>query len=115
MEKNRKKPASEEKVEPLPQKIPDETVVVAVKDQISCELADGSVVLSLSDGIYYGFNSVASRIWKLVEEPKTFREIQEILLTEYEVDVARCVSEIQVFLHEMVAKNLIEMKDGASQ
>lgn len=50
---------------------------------ISTELADGElVVLSLEDGMYYGLNAVGARVWTLLEQPRTVRELQESLLAK---------------------------------
>lgn len=93
----------------------DDTVVTAVDDQISCELADGSVILNLCDGIYYGLNSVGCRIWNLIQDPIAFKEIQAVLLDEYEVEPDKCALEIRFFLQEMVRKGLVEIRDGVRQ
>jgi hypothetical protein len=98
---------------PIPsEELMEESLVAAIKDQVSCDLSDGSVVLSLREGIYYGLNPVGSRIWGLLQEPKTLGEIQRILLEEYEVEPERCLAEIRTFLKEMMDKDLIEVRDG---
>jgi hypothetical protein len=94
------------------QRFSGETVISAIEDQISCDLSDGSVILSLRDGIYYGLNPVGCRIWELIQKPIKIGDIQSTLLDEYEVEPERCAAEIQIFLGEMAEKNLIEIKDG---
>ena len=56
----------------------DDTVIVS-GSQISCKLAEESVILQLEEGMYYGLNSVGARIWELVQEPRTVREIRDLL------------------------------------
>src|SRR2546427_11651852 len=55
----------------------ERSTVVAGKEQISCNLAEEAVVLGLKAGVYYGLNSVAARIWNLIQEPKTVCEIRD--------------------------------------
>lgn len=92
-------------------KMSDETVIAAIDEQISCDLSDGSVVLNLHNGVYYGLNPVGCRIWQLVQKPIQFREIRETLLQEYEVDTERCTAEIMKFLREMAERDLISIGD----
>ena len=96
----------------IPIRISEDSVISAIEDQISCDLSDGSVVLSLRDGIYYGLNPVGCRIWELIQKPIRLGDVQEILLEEYEVEPDRCALEIRAFLEEMASKNLLEIRNG---
>ena len=87
----------------------DETTVVAVKHQVSCDLSGEAVILSFKDGTYYGLNAVGARIWNLVEKPRTIKEIRDTLLQEFDVEPAQCESDLQAFLREMAGRNLIEI------
>jgi hypothetical protein len=89
----------------------EKTRVEAIKDQVSCDLSDETVVLSFQDGIYYGLNPVGTRIWDLIQEPRTVKDIRDSLLEEFEVEASRCERDLQTFLREMSARKLIVMKD----
>jgi hypothetical protein len=92
--------------------IHDGAVVFAVKDQVSTSLEEEAVILNLKDGVYYGLNPVGARIWDLLQEPRTVREILNILLEEYEVEPQRCGQDLLNLLKELAAKKLIEVKDA---
>jgi hypothetical protein len=62
------------------------SLVVVTTNQISSHVGDEVVILNLTTGVYHGLNEVGSRIWSLIEEPKSLQSIQEILLAEYEVE-----------------------------
>ena len=47
-----------------------ETVVVATKEQVSSNLADEKVILSVGTGQYYGLRGVGGRIWDLLRQPR---------------------------------------------
>ena len=50
--------------------ISDRSVVVAAKDQVSCDLAGEAAILNIKSGVYYGLDPVGARIWSLVQEPR---------------------------------------------
>ena len=64
-----------------------DSVVVATQDQVSADLQGEAAILKLSSGIYYGLNPVGARIWELIQEPRSVREVRDTLTAEYEVDV----------------------------
>jgi hypothetical protein len=86
-------------------------IVVAVKGQVSCELAGEAVILDITPGIYYGLNAVGARIWKLIQEPRTVNEIRAAVLEEYDVEPDRCERDLLALLQELAARGLIEVKD----
>jgi len=53
--------------------------VVATKTKFPLILAE-AVILDLKSGVYYGLNDVGTRIWHLIQEPKTLNEIQDAIL-----------------------------------
>lgn len=83
----------------------------AVKEHLCCDLNGTSVILSLASGKYFGVNSVGSFIWSIIQDSKTFDEIQELVLDEFEVEVEVCRKEVQLFLEKMKKHNLIEISD----
>lgn len=87
-----------------------ETTVLASPQQVSCNVADEAVLLSLRDGEYYGLNEVAASIWALIQQPRTVRQIRDALLEQYEgIDVDECDRAIVAFLDEMLALELISL------
>ena len=90
------------------------SIVVAAKEQVSCNLAEEAVILNLKAGVYYGLNPVGARIWNLIQEPRTVHEIRDAILEEYDVDPDRCESDLLVLLRDLAAKELIRTKDEAA-
>jgi len=78
---------------------------------VSCDLGGEAAILQLGSGIYYGLNPVGTRVWALLQRPHTVREIRDALLTEYEVDRARCEHDLLALLHALAAERLIEARD----
>jgi hypothetical protein len=90
--------------------ISDHSVVVAVKDQVSCDLAGEAAILNVKSGVYYGLDPVGARIWNLMQEP---RKVAEIQTDEFEVEPERCARHLASLLEELLAEGLIEIKSGA--
>ena len=89
----------------------ERSMIVAAKDQVSCDLADEVVVLSLKAGVYYGLNSVGARIWNLLQQPRRVGEVCAVLLKEYDIDPDSCERDLVALLRDLAAHQLIETKD----
>jgi hypothetical protein len=75
--------------------ISDRSVVVATKDQVSCDLAGEAAILNIKNGVYYGLDPVGARIWNLIQEPRAFAEIQNAITDEYDVEPERCARDLK--------------------
>lgn len=84
---------------------------VAAKDHLYTDLKDEGVILSLSNGKYYGVNSVGASIWKAIQQPATFEEIESAVMSEYDIDSETCRTEIALFLKKMQVEKLVEISD----
>lgn len=85
------------------------SIVVAVKEQISSDLAGEAVILNLKSGVYFGLNEVGARIWNLIQQPKSVQELRETLLAEYEVAPEACDRDLAQLLQDLKAADLIEV------
>ena len=94
--------------------ISPETLVVAVKEQMSTSLGEEAVILQLKKGVYYGLNPLGARIWELLKEPRTVRDIKEVILAEYEVGPEQCEQDLLRLLKELAAHGLIEVRRGTA-
>ena len=94
--------------------ISDRSVVVATKDQVSCDLAGEAAILNVKSGVYYGLDPVGARIWNLMQEPRQVVEIQNTITDEYEVEPERCARDLVDLLEKLLAEGLIEVKNGAA-
>ena len=89
-----------------------DATVVASKEQASADLGDEAAILNLKDGVYYGLDPVGARIWKLIQEPRTVREVRDTLLAEYDVDADRCEQDLIVLLEQLAQRQLIDLVDN---
>jgi hypothetical protein len=87
-----------------------DTTVAQSSQQVSCDLGDEIVVLSLRNGAYYGLDPVAARIWALLAEPRRVAAIRDTLVSEYlGVDPDRCLQEVSSLLVQLASWELVEL------
>lgn len=90
------------------------SVVSAASGQVSSELADEVVILDLESGVYHGLNSVAARVWGLIQDPATVRAVRDQMIAEFEVEARRCESDLLRLLQELQRAGLVDVADGQS-
>lgn len=78
---------------------------------ISGRLHDELVMMDIDQGKYFSLNPVATRIWELLEKPLTVDDLCMILIDEYEVEMDKCILEVEGYLSEMVRLGLISGQD----
>lgn len=81
--------------------------VVASRDQVAADLAEEVIILGMRDGVYYGVNGVAARIWALVQQPARLGDVVRTILAEYDVAEDVCRTEVLAFVGELEAKGLV--------
>jgi hypothetical protein len=84
-----------------------DTVVVANPDAMSSSVGIETVILHFTAGTYFGLDEVGSRIWELVQDRRSVREIRDTLLDEYDVDEERCDHAVRTFLGALEEHGLI--------
>ena len=94
----------------MSQTISDRSVVVATKDQVSCDLAGEAAILNIKSGVYYGLDPIGARIWTLMQEPREVLEIQNTITGEYDVAPDQCARDLMALLEKLLAEGLIEIK-----
>jgi hypothetical protein len=84
-------------------------LIKVTDDQICCDLNGEAVILSLKTGTYYGLDQVGARVWALIQEPKTIIDLLHILLSEFDVDSARCEQDLRLLLRNLNEAGLVEI------
>jgi hypothetical protein len=88
-----------------------DSVVAASKNQVSSDLGGEAAILDLEAGVYYGLDEVGARIWELIQEPRSAREVRDALLAEYDVEPERCERDVLALLQELADAGLVEVRD----
>lgn len=90
------------------------STIVRSSNHVSTNLSGEVVILGLQSEEYFGLKDVGARIWDIIQEPKTVKEVLEVLLKEYEVELERCERDLLALLQELANEGLIEVKDEAT-
>jgi hypothetical protein len=98
----------------LEQKILENSIVVASVEQISSDLGGEVVILNLKSSTYHGLNEVGAWIWNLIQTPKTVKDIKAAILAEYEVEAEHCDRDLLALLENLLAAELINIKNDAT-
>lgn len=94
----------------MQKKLLRDSIVKVAGEQVSCDLAGEVVILHLKSGEYFGLNDVGSRIWNLIQEPKTVGAVLDAVLKEYEVALDQLECDLFALLEQMVTNELIEVE-----
>lgn len=81
-----------------------------IGEMIETEVDGELVALHVDKGTCYGFNSTATRIWAMIEQPKRVSELKEELLREFDVDPSTCEAQLKDLLDELEADGLVEIQ-----
>lgn len=92
-------------------RVTPQTIVAAAREQVSCDLDGEAAILNLKSGVYYGLDPVGARVWSLIQEPQTVDSIRDALVEEYDVEPARCLSDLLDLLEELAEEGLLEVKN----
>ena len=88
----------------------DTLVFCRSPDSISTVLEGETVILDMESGVYSGLNEVGTVMWTLLENQTTFAELQQTILTEFDVTLEECSKNLISFLKELELNKLIEVR-----
>lgn len=91
--------------------ISETSIVSRAQDIIATELDGEAVVMSIARGQCYGFDTVGTRIWSLIERPLPVREVCATLAGEYDVDAETCRRDVTRLLSELSRERLVIITD----
>lgn len=77
-------------------------------DMLSAEIGGEAVMMSIEKGAYFGLNSIATRIWDLIEQPCTVADLIKTIGDEYEVTDEQCEADVQEFVADMIKRGLAQ-------
>jgi hypothetical protein len=75
---------------------------------MEAELGDELVALDPAAGECFGFNSVATSVWRELAEPKSFEQLRDALLQEYEVGPDQCSAELKALLQDLTQRGFVK-------
>ena len=80
------------------------------KEIIFQELEGEAVLLNMQNGIFFGLNPVAKRMWELLNELGQAEEVLKQLLQEYDASEEQLRKDLVDFIEKLKSKGLIEIQ-----
>lgn len=80
------------------------------QELLEAELGEELVALDPVAGQCFGFNGVATSVWRLLERPSSHAELEQALVAEYEIEREQCAAELQSLLDDLVTKGLVRKR-----
>ncbi|MBN1791217.1 MAG: lasso peptide biosynthesis PqqD family chaperone [Bacteroidales bacterium] len=87
--------------------ITPDTILQRKSDLLFNQIDGEVVMLSIENSEYYGMDKVGSRIWELLEQPVSFKELVGKLIKEYEVSEKQCIEDTLAFLKKLKDKKIL--------
>jgi hypothetical protein len=75
---------------------------------MEADIGNELVALEPQAGNCFGFNEVATVVWRRLAEPKSFDQLRDSLVEDYDVSAEQCSRELRALLDEMKAQGLVE-------
>jgi hypothetical protein len=98
----------------MPDGLSKNDLITASSDVVTADLSlDGTsslVMLGLQDGIYYELKGIGVRLWELVQEPRSFCEVVDVVLSEYDVSREQCIADLDGLIAKLADHGLIEVR-----
>jgi len=84
-----------------------QTAVRASDDVVVRELDGEAVLLNLASGMYFGLDSVGTRVWQLIERHRSLSAIVAAMCEEFDAPAATIEHDVLRLVSELVEKGLV--------
>lgn len=91
-----------------------DTMVTRNDEPVAVEVDRSVVMMSIDQGMYFGLEGTGPRIWALLEQPRSVRQLCEALMGEFAVEPEVCRREVCTFLEELRRAQLVRFHDPAT-
>lgn len=82
------------------------TVVVRSSDPLTAVVDGELVMLDARTSSYFGLDGIGTRIWDLLEAPRSVDDVCAVLIEEYDVDPETCRTEVLAFITDLLDAQL---------
>jgi len=85
------------------------TLIERTGGMIEAEVAGELMGLDIERGSCFGFNATATRLWQLLEAPRTLESLCSALMDEHEVDRETCLADTADALRVLANERLVTL------
>jgi len=83
------------------------TCIRRAPDLITAPLDDGAIIMDIASGNFIELNRTAAQVWELLDVPNTLSGLCELVQDRYDVAPDLCAAQIEQWMGEMRAQNLV--------
>lgn len=80
------------------------------EDQLSTEIDNETVLMSIEQGCYYGLDTIGTDIWRRLDKPVTVSDLCAALSEEYDADIETIRNDVLMLLNQLAVKGLVDVK-----
>lgn len=89
-----------------------DTVIQRGTDHVETNVADQTMMMSITQGKYYALDGTARRIWDHLSAPSSLQGVVDKLVAEYDITPEQCMVEVQTFVADLMENGLVVTADG---
>jgi hypothetical protein len=90
--------------------VPARAHLSSADDVLTRKVGDELVLLHMGTELYFGLDPVGVAMWQAICEAGTVEGAHEALVSQYDVDPARLLSDLQELIAELVGKGLLTLR-----
>ena len=79
---------------------------------IAAEAGNDIVMVNIDKGQYYAISEIAREIWRVIERPTMVSDLIGNLVADYKVERTLCEKETLLFLEDLLAEHLLQVRNG---
>jgi len=79
---------------------------------LSTTVDQDAVLLNTQTNQYYGLDEVGARLWALLSENNSLKDVYKILLDEYEVSPSQLEQDLLELLTDLLENDLVEVVEA---
>jgi hypothetical protein len=87
--------------------IGEETRIHRTASVLTAEVDKQIVMMDIESGRYLGLDDIGSVIWQRLETPRTFGELVDSLVEDYDAERAVIAQDVRELLKEMAAQSVV--------
>ena len=91
--------------------VSEHSTIVKKKELFSRIFKEEFLIFNPENTVCYGLNLIGERILNLIEEPITVKEIQDVIIHEYDVGPKQCKQDVLSLLQELVANEIVAVQE----
>ena len=98
------------KTNPAGGRLTREDVLVRNDSELLTTVVDGELIgMSVERGACYGLNAVGTRIWELLEQPRSIDNLCAALTEEFDVDTSDCLRDVLDLAEDLRTEGLVRV------